>query len=144
MTKELWLNLPVQDVRKSKEFFTRLGFTFNTQHSDTDDAACLLVGNSNVVVMLFAEPTFKNFSKQEIAPTQEVTEILLSLGAATRNEVDDMAQKVLEAGGTIFSEPAEIQGWMYGCGFADLDGHRWNVLYMDASKLNAEETNKCQ
>jgi hypothetical protein len=135
MTKELWINLPVKDVNKSKEFFTKLGFSFNTQYGDSDESACLIVGVKNVVVMLFAESTFKTFTRHEIADTGQAVEVLLSIDAESREEVDEMARKAAEAGGFVFGEPEEIKGWMYGCGFADLDGHRWNVLYMDMSKM---------
>lgn len=135
MTKELWLNLPVKDVKRSKEFFTKLGFTFNTTHGDSDESACLLVGTKNVVVMLFAEPTFKGFVQNEITDTSKSSEILLSFDTESVAEVDEMAEKVREAGGTIYAAPAEIQGFMYGFCFIDLDGHRWNALYMDMSKL---------
>lgn len=135
MTKELWLNLPVKDVKRSKEFFTKLGFTFNTTHGDSDESACLLVGTKNVVVMLFAEPTFKGFVQNEITDTAKSSEILLSFDAESVAEVDEIAEKVREAGGTIYAAPAEIQGFMYGFCFIDLDGHRWNALYMDMSKL---------
>ena len=135
MTKELWLNLPVKDVKRSKEFFTKLGFTFNTTHGDSDESACLLVGTKNVVVMLFAEPTFKGFVQNEITDTSKSSEILLSFDTESVAEVDEIAEKVREAGGTIYAAPAEIQGFMYGFCFIDLDGHRWNALYMDMSKL---------
>ena len=134
MTKELWINLPVKDVSKAKEFFSQLGFSFNTQHGDSDDSACMLVGDKHFVVMLFAEPMFQSFTKTEIPDTAQGAEVLLSISAESREEVDEMARKAVAAGGAVFGEPAEIQGWMYGCGFADLDGHRWNVLYMDMSQ----------
>ncbi len=134
MMKDLWINLPVKDVEKSKEFFAGLGFSFNEQYGNRADSACLLVGAKNVVVMLFSEPAFKGFSKNEISDAGRGTEILLSIGAESKEEVDEMARKAAAAGGTVFGEPGG-QDWMYGCGFADLDGHRWNVLYMDMSKM---------
>ncbi len=132
-TKEIWINLPVKNVSKSKEFFTKLGFTF--KNYDSDDNACLLVGSKNIAIMLFAESTFKAFVKNEITDTKQSTEVLLSFDAESREEVDEMARKAENAGGTLFGKPSEIDGWMYGCGFADLDGHRWNSLYMDMSKM---------
>lgn len=134
MTKELWINLPVKDVARSKEFFSRLGFSFNEQMS-TDHSACLLVGAKKLVVMLFAEPVFKGFTQHEVADTKQATEVLFSIDAESREEVDEMAKKATDAGGMVFGKPSENQGWMYGCGFTDLDGHRWNVLYMDMSKM---------
>ncbi|MFB9078808.1 VOC family protein [Flavobacterium procerum] len=134
MTKQIWLNLPVKDVAKAKDFFWKIGFSFNEQH-DTPSSTCMVVGESNFVVMLFEEMLFSSFSQNGLTDTKAGSEILISIDAESREEVDELAEKVIEAGGTVFSPPAESQDWMYGCGFADLDGHRWNVLYMDFSKL---------
>ncbi len=134
MTKELWINLSVKNVKKSKEFFTRIGFTPEEAH-ETADMACVRVGEKNIAVLLFAEETLKGFMKNEISDTKAGSEMMISFDAESREEIDEMAQKVSEAGGNIFAEPAEIQGWMYGFSFADLDGHRWNQIFMDFSKL---------
>jgi uncharacterized protein len=134
MTKQIWLNLPVKNVAKAKDFFWKIGFSFNEQH-DTPSSTCMVVGEGNFVVMLFEELLFAGFSQNEVTDTQSSSEILISIDAESRDEVDALAEKVKEAGGNIFSPPAESQGWMYGFGFADLDGHRWNVLFMDFSKL---------
>ena len=135
MTKQIWINLPVKDIRKSKEFFTRVGFSLNEQYGNSDHSASLLIGEKNIVLMLFEEATFKSFTRNNLPDTKISTEVLFSLDAESREEVDEMAKKAADAGGLIFAEPAENQGWMYGCGFADPDGHRWNVLYMDMSKI---------
>lgn len=134
MTKQIWLNLPVKNVAKAKDFFWKIGFSFNEQH-DTPSSTCMVVGEGNFVVMLFEELLFAGFSQNKVTDTQSSSEILISIDAESRDEVDALAEKVKEAGGNIFSPPAESQGWMYGFGFADLDGHRWNVLFMDFSKL---------
>ncbi|KUJ60270.1 extradiol dioxygenase [Flavobacteriaceae bacterium CRH] len=134
MTKQIWLNLPVKDVAKSKTFFSKIGFSFNEQH-DTPSSTCMLVGDGNFVVMLFEESLFTSFSQNKLTDTQSSSEILISIDAESKEEVDALAEKIELAGGNLFSRPAENQGWMYGCGFADLDGHRWNVLYMDFSKM---------
>jgi len=135
MTKQIWLNLPVKDVAKAKDFFWKIGFSFNEQH-DTPNSTCMVVGESHFVVMLFEESLFTGFSQNKLTDTQSSSEVLISIDAESVSEVDELAKKVEEAGGTIFSPPAESQGWMYGFGFADLDGHRWNVLFMDFSKLS--------
>ena len=135
MTKQIWLNLPVKDVAKAKDFFWKIGFSFNEQH-DTPNSTCMVVGESHFVVMLFEESLFTGFSQNKLTDTQSSSEVLISIDAESVAEVDELAKKVEEAGGTIFSPPAESQGWMYGFGFADLDGHRWNVLFMDFSKLS--------
>ncbi|SFD07328.1 VOC family protein [Flavobacterium phragmitis] len=134
MTKQIWLNLPVKDVAKAKDFFWKIGFSFNEQH-DTPSSTCMVVGENNFVVMLFEEMLFSSFSQNGIVDTKSGSEVLISIDAESREEVDELAKKAEEAGGTVFAPPAESQGWMYGCGFADLDGHRWNVLFMDFSKL---------
>lgn len=134
MTKQIWLNLPVKDVAKAKDFFWKIGFSFNEQH-DTPSSTCMIVGEGHFVVMLFEEMLFSSFSKNGITDTNSSSEVLISIDAESREEVDELAEKVKEAGGNVFAPPAESQGWMYGCGFADLDGHRWNVLFMDFSKL---------
>jgi uncharacterized protein len=134
MTKEIWLNLPVRDVNKSKEFFEKIGFTLNEKHTGPD-MVCFEVGEKKMTVLFFAEETFKGFTKSEISDAKRGTEVLISFDAESREEVDETARKVFDTGGTVFSEPAEIQGWMYGFGFADLDGHRWNMVYMDFSKM---------
>ncbi|MHC0442122.1 VOC family protein [Flavobacterium sp. 3-210] len=135
MTKQIWLNLPVTNIAKAKDFFWKIGFSFNEQH-DTPSSTCMVVGEGHFVVMLFEEMLFSSFSQNAITDTKSSSEVLISIDAESREEVDELAKKVTEAGGTVFAEPAESQGWMYGCGFADLDGHRWNVLFMDFSKLS--------
>ncbi|UQD55133.1 VOC family protein [Flavobacterium sp. K5-23] len=134
MTKQIWLNLPVKEVAKSKAFFAKLGFSFNEQH-DTTHSSCMLVGESNFVVMLFEESMFEGFVQNKITNTQSSSELLISIDAQSREEVDAFAKKVIDAGGTLFAKPSLKEGWMYGCGFADLDGHRWNMLYMDFTKM---------
>ncbi|OBZ14904.1 extradiol dioxygenase [Bacillus sp. FJAT-27264] len=134
MTKELWINLPVKNLQKSREFFGKLGFSFHPRHENSDEAAGLIVGDKNVMVMLFPEDTFKSFTGHELADTQQGTEVLLSIDAESREEVDELVSKVLAAGGTVYKKPGG-EGWMYGAGFADPDGHRWNVLYMDMSQM---------
>jgi predicted lactoylglutathione lyase len=134
MVKQIWLNLPVKNVEKSKAFFTEIGFSFNEKH-DTASYTCMVVGENNFAVMLFEETQFESCILNKIADTTVGSEILISIDAQSREEVDEFANKVQKAGGDVFAKPAENEGWMYGCGFADLDGHRWNVLYMDLSKL---------
>lgn len=134
MAKDFWLNLPVKDIKKSKAFFTQLGFQFNNQYVN-DTSACLLVGEKNIVVMLFEEPAFKGFISGDIADAKQGAEVLLSFDAQSKEEVDEIARKAVAAGGKSGHKPKEMDGWMYGCVFSDIDGHRWNVLHMDMSKM---------
>jgi predicted lactoylglutathione lyase len=134
MTKEIWINLPVKDVEKSKTFFSALGFTIHPGHGDKN-SACILMGEKNIAVMLFEENMFKGFTQHPLTDTKQNSEVLISFDAESMEEVDDLAAKAEQSGGTLFGKPESIQGWMYGCGFCDPDGHRWNVLYMDKSKM---------
>ena len=135
-TKQIWLNLPVKDVLKSRVFYEQLGFTFNPRHDENDNTAqCMLVGDNNFVVMLFPEDSIKLFAKIEINDTSKTSQFLISIDAESREDLDTLTAKAAAIGGHIYSEPEEIQGWMYGSGFADLDGHRWNILFMDMSKM---------
>lgn len=132
MKNEFWVNLSVKDIGKSKAFFTQLGFGFK---NETDKMVSLLAGNQDVVINLFEENDFKEFSGNEICDTQHATEVLFNIGAENKEEVDEFAEKVKKAGGQIYRGPEYKDGWMYGCGFTDLDGHRWSMLYMDMSKM---------
>jgi predicted lactoylglutathione lyase len=85
--------------------------------------------------MLFTEAVFKSFSRNENTDTQKGTEVLLSFDAESREEVDEITNKAEQAGGTVYGKPSEIQGFMYGSGFTDLDGHRWNALFMHMGKM---------
>lgn len=130
MTKQLWINLPVKDLGRSKEFFRHLGFKIGDR--EREDMISLEIGDPKFMVMLVVESRFMRFAENEL-PSQG-TELLLSFDAESREEVDEYARKAGEAGGKVFSSPAEIEGWMYGCGIEDPDGHRWNALYMDIGK----------
>lgn len=135
MTKDLWINLPVKDTRKSREFFTKIGFIQNTHFPETEQMSSVFVGTKNIVLMLCAERIFQGFTQNKLSDPVKATQVLFSFDAESRQEVDDLAEKVKAAGGMLYADPGENQGWMYGFGFTDLDGHRWNVLYMDMSKM---------
>lgn len=134
MIKQIWLNLPVKDIGRSREFFTALGFT-QTPHGNSEASVGFMVGQHNIVVMMFLEQVFKSIVQTEVTDTSINTEMIISIDAESREEVDALAKKAAEAGGEVFAPPGENQGWMYGCGFKDPDGHRWNVLYMDVEKM---------
>ncbi len=135
MNNELWLNLSSKDLNRAKDFFVKLGFTMNEKHS-ASHMLSMFVGNKNLVVNFFEESLFKTFiGGQAITNTNQSNEILFSIGADSPAAVDELAQKVVSAGGTLYAKPGYKDGWMYGCGFTDLDGHRWNILYMDMTKM---------
>jgi hypothetical protein len=128
MAKEIWINLAVKDVLKSKDFFEAIGFKVNEARTSAQMAA-VSYGSNVPMVMLFPENTIKHFTGAELADPATAS-VLFSFGADTREEVDETAQKVTVAGGQIYSQPTEIDGWMYSFSFSDLDGHRWNMLHM--------------
>lgn len=136
MAKDLWINLPVKDLNRSKEFFTQIGFKIGEGPGNSPISAPLIVGEKTSMVMLFQQDTFKGITQNGLADTTTGTEVMFSFGADSKEEVDEMAAKVKAAGGDIFAPPAVVQGWMYGFAFCDPDGHRWNALYMDMSKMN--------
>jgi uncharacterized protein len=93
------------------------------------------IGEKKVVLMLFAESAFVGFTNNPLADCRNGTEVLFSVGMEDRAQVDELAKRTQTAGGKIFREPGESNGFMYGCGLIDPDGHRWNALYMDFSKM---------
>lgn len=135
MTSQIYVNLPVKDLTKTIEFFTKLGFKFNPQFTDAN-ATCMIIGE-NIFVMLLVQKFFKTFIEKEICDTDKSTEVILCLSAESREKVDEMISKAIEAGGT---SPMNKQdhGWMYGRGFQDLDGHLWEIMYMDVNAMPKE------
>jgi predicted lactoylglutathione lyase len=132
MSRKLFVNLAVRDLSKSMAFFSALGFTFNPQFTD-DKAACMIISDE-AYVMLLTEPFFRGFTKKQPADTSVVTEALLALSCESRAEVDQMVRKAIDAGGTHAMD-AQDHGFMYGWSFYDLDGHHWEVLWMDSAAV---------
>ncbi len=132
MSTKIFVNLPVKDLNKSKEFFTKLGYTFNAQF--TNDVAGCLVISDDIYAMLITEPLFKTFTPKEICDTKKYTETLICLTCESRQAVDDIVQKAFAAGGTKHKEPQD-HGFMYGHSFQDLDGHSWEWVYMDPAHV---------
>lgn len=120
---------------KSTNFFKELGFEFNPQFSD-ETTSCMIISN-NIFAMIMNEERFKGFTKKEIADTSASAEVIIALSAKSRDVVDEIVNKALSAGGTSFRDP-EDYGFMYQWGFQDLDGHLWEVVYMDESALQQE------
>ena len=132
MATQIFVNLPVKDLNKSVEFFTKLGFTFNPQFTD-ENATCMIV-DENIFVMLLVEKFFKTFTPKEICDTTKSAEVLVCLSSESRVEVDAMVSKAIAAGGTTYKEPQD-HGFMYGHGFQDLDGHIWEIMFMEPSAI---------
>lgn len=130
MATKIFVNLPVKELNRSVAFFTKLGFKFNPQFTD-EYATCMIVGD-DIFIMLLVKKFFKAFTKKEIADATKSTEAIICLSADSREKVDEMVYKAIEAGATTPNEKQD-QGFMYGHGFQDLDGHLWEVMYMDPS-----------
>jgi hypothetical protein len=136
MTSQIFVNLPVKDLNKTIEFFKKLGFEFNPQFTD-ENATCMIV-NENIFVMFLVENFFKTFTKREICDTQKDTEVIIALSTESRERVDRIMRNVIESGGTE-SREAQDHGWMYGRGFQDINGHLWEIIYMDEKALRDNE-----
>lgn len=126
--RQIFVNLPVKNLEKSIDFFTRLGFTFNPKFTD-QNATCMIIGE-NIFAMLLVKKFFKTFISKEISDSRKSTEVILAITVESREEVDEIVNKALAAGGKKSKEP-EDNGWMYGWGFQDPDGHLWEVFYME-------------
>ena len=135
MITKFFVNLPVKDLNKTVEFFTKLGFTFNPQFTD-ENATCMIVGN-DIFVMLLVEKFFKTFTKKEISDVSKNTEVIVAVSTQSREEVDQMMEKVVGAGGKESRDPQD-HGWMYGRSFEDIDGHLWEIFYMDETAMKKE------
>lgn len=129
MNQQIYVNLPVKDLERSKAFFGALGFSFNPQFSD-QNAACMIV-SSDIYVMLLTEPFFQGFTNKPIADASRSTEVLLCLSCDSRAAVDEMAAKARAAGGALPNPPKD-HGFMYQHGFEDPDGHLWELAYMES------------
>jgi hypothetical protein len=126
--RKLFVNLPVRDLKKSMDFFATLGFTFNPQFTD-ENAACMVFSEDGYA-MLLREPYFKTFTRRPVADAHTQTEGIFALSCGSRLEVDELLQKALGAGATP-AMPSQDHGFMYNNSFYDLDGHHWEVLWMD-------------
>lgn len=128
MATKIFVNLPVSDLKRSIGFFTRLGFAFNPQLTD-DSASCMIVAD-DIFVMLLAHERFSTFTPHAICDANERTEVLICLSRDSRAEVDEMVRNAVAAGGSLYNQPQD-HGFMYGHGFKDVDGHIWELVYMD-------------
>ncbi|MFC9397261.1 VOC family protein [Streptomyces sp. NPDC057027] len=130
----IFVNLPVKDVDASKAFFEKLGFSSNPQFSD-ETTACVVISDT-IFAMLLEEPKFKSFMApgKEVSDATKSTEVLVTLSAESREKVDRLADRALAAGGSPAKDPLEMD-FMYGRSFADLDGHHWEVFWMDPAAV---------
>ena len=133
MATKIFVNLPVKDLPKSMDFFSKLGYSFNLQYTD-DKAACMII-SEDIFTMLLGEEFFQGFTPKPITDAHKNTEVLIALSADSRAAVDVMLAKVLAAGGTEAREPQDM-GFMYNRSFNDPDGHIWEIFWMDPNAVN--------
>ncbi|MET8829147.1 VOC family protein [Streptomyces sp. NPDC004610] len=128
----IFVNLPVRDLAASKTFFTELGYAINAQFSD--DSTASVVISDTIVAMLHTPEKYGIFTKKEIADATRTSEVLIALSAESREKVDELVGKALAAGGTATGETQD-HGFMYGRAFDDLDGHTWEIVWMDPAAV---------
>lgn len=135
MATKIFVNLAVKDLNKSKEFFQKLGYSFNPQFSDEKGACLVIDDTAGIYAMLLTEPFFKSFiPNHEIADSSKSKEVLTALSCNSKEQVDELMEKALSAGGKEFERNMPEVDFMYGKAFEDLDGHVWELFWMDMSK----------
>lgn len=132
---QIYVNLPVKDVQKTKEFWTRLGFSVNDQMSN-EKSVCVVMKEGQIYVMFLTEESFQTFSERPV-PNGDTTQVLVAISLDSRAEVDQVVNTALENGATQHEEPQDY-GWMYHNSFWDINGHGWNVMFADSSQMPAE------
>ncbi len=136
MAHQIFINLPVKDLPASKFFWEKLGYKFNPQFTDDKGAALMLDEKNGIFVMLLTEPFFKSFIPElEITDARRQKEAIFALSCESKEKVDEIHQKALSAGGTDHEENGPEVDFMYGKAFIDLDGHVWELFFMDQSKI---------
>ena len=132
MSRKIFVNLPIKNMERTKAFFGALGFSFNPQFTN-EQGACMVI-TDDIFAMLLVEPFFQTFTKKPVADATKSTEVLICLSCESRAEVDALVRKAIAAGGTA-PNPPQDHGFMYGHGFTDLDGHVWDLMYMDPNAV---------
>jgi uncharacterized protein len=127
MHKQIFVNLPVKDLKRSVDFYTTLGYTFNPQFTN-EHATCMIVGE-NLFVMLLVEKFFSTFTSKTIVDASQATEVLTCVSCDSRAQVDELVAKARVAGGKVPRQPQD-HGFMYSHGYDDPDGHTWELVYM--------------
>ena len=130
--KQIFVNLPVKDLRTSIDFFTKVGFTFD-QNFTNDDATCMIIGE-NIYAMLLTEKFFGTFTDKTIIDAKANTEVITALSVDSRAEVDELVNRAIDAGGKQYKELQDHR-WMYSRNFQDPDGHQWEFFFMDMSAM---------
>jgi predicted lactoylglutathione lyase len=133
MATKIFVNLPVKSLDRSVEFFTKLGFSFNPQFTD-ETGTCMIV-SEDIFVMLLTHDKFQTFTPNAICDATKSTEVLVCLSVDSRDHVDASVRKAVAAGAKTYNAPQD-HGFMYGHGFQDLDGHIWELIFMEPSAIN--------
>jgi predicted lactoylglutathione lyase len=133
--KSIWLNLPVKNLEVSKNFYLSIGFNLVPRGEKNDGLVCMKVTEKETVVVLCSEEKYSEFVGGFPIADGKTSEMLISIDCCSREEIDEYATKVRNAGATLFGGPGEKDGWLYGFGFVDPDGHRWNLIYFDMEKV---------
>lgn len=136
MATSIFVNLPVRDLNRSIDFFKQLGYEFNP-HFTNEEGACMVISET-IYVMFLVEKFFKTFITKEICDTSKSIESILCLSTESKEAVDDMINKAIKAGGSLYNE-AKDHGFMYQHAFQDLDGHLWEIMWMDPSAVEASQ-----
>ena len=136
MATKIFVNLPVKDLNKSVDFFTKLGYSFNPQFTN-EKATCMII-SEDIYVMLLVEKFFKTFTKKEITDASKSTEAIICLSADSKDAVDEMIRKAVSAGAKTPGDKQD-NGFMYGHGYEDLDGHLWEIMWMDPAVAGGAE-----
>jgi predicted lactoylglutathione lyase len=132
MATKIYVNLPVKDLQRSVRFFQAMGFGYDPQLSD-DSAACMVVSDE-IFAMLLTEAKFREIARRPIADTSKMTEVLTCLSVESRTRVNQLVDRALAQGAREVREP-EDHGFMFGRSFSDLDGHIWEIIFMDPKAL---------
>lgn len=128
----IFVNLPVNDLAASKKFFTELGYSINPRFSDESTASVVI--SDTIVAMLLNRQKYAEFTKKEIADATRSSEVLIALSAESREKVDELVDKAVAAGGSVAGDTQDL-GFMYGRSFDDLDGHTWEIVWMDPAAV---------
>lgn len=135
MKTQLYLNLPVNNLTESIAFFTKLGYGFNKAFTD-ETATCMIVSDT-ILVMLLTTERFQSFVKKPLGNAKQHAHSIIAISANSKDEVDALITKAIAAGAVIPNEPSDL-GFMYSRIFEDLDGHLWEIFWMDPSGIPAQ------
>ena len=138
MPQMIFLNLPVTDLAKSKAFYEAVGAANNPAFTD-DTAACMVVEEGSIHVMLLTHEKWATFTSKAIPDAHTTAQVLICVSADSREAVDGQVDKAVKAGGKADPTPTQDYGFMYGRSFEDPDGHIWEVMWMDPTAIPAGE-----